>query len=241
VISLVGELCDVLDYVANFTDEQGVRCPIIHRDLSPSNLIVGDDGHLHVIDFGVAKMLGGKFMTNTGHVRGKLGYLAPEVIAGGSPDPRADIFSAGVVMWELLVGRRLFSGRDELDVIDRIRNGPIDAPSAEHPECPAELDEIVMHALARDPSERWGSAAAMRAALDSMRRRCQGSTPRNVVWWTQELNRADGDTETLATRDLEELMDEGALDQGTADLELPDEITKPEVDVKIYFNHNDGR
>lgn len=182
IIALLVELLDALDYASNATDVDGAPLRIVHRDLTPSNLIVTDEGHLKIIDFGVAKAVSGKFMTNTGLVKGKLGYMAVEVLAGKPLDARADLFSVGVVAWELLAGKRLFKGTNEYDVISKIQRGVGRAPSTHNEACPPELDEIVMNALARDREHRWSAASAMRRALESVRRSYRGVTSDVMAW-----------------------------------------------------------
>ncbi|HEU0030698.1 MAG TPA: serine/threonine-protein kinase [Kofleriaceae bacterium] len=186
VLAILLEVCDALDYAANATDVDGELLQIVHRDLSPSNLIITDEGHVKIIDFGVAKSLSGKFMTNTGMVKGKLGYMALEVLAGKPVDVRADIFSLGVVAWELLSGRRLFAGANEIEVIAKLRDGAQDPPSTFNMLCPPELDEIVMRALSRDRDDRWPSALVMRRTLDAVRRRYREGT-RAIAAWSQSL------------------------------------------------------
>ena len=204
-LAILGELLDALEYASNATDHYGETLEIVHRDLSPSNVLVTEDGHAKIIDFGVAKAVSGKFMTNTGLVKGKLGYMAPEVLAGKQIDKRADIFSLGVVAWELLTGRRLFRGANELEVITKIRDGVKDPPSTYNAKCSPELDEIVMHALARRRDERWPAAGVMRIALDSVRRRHPRSGANAVLEWKRSLIPEEL-TETtelqLSTRDL---------------------------------------
>jgi eukaryotic-like serine/threonine-protein kinase len=185
-VAIFDELLDALDYAANAVDSEGEAMQLVHRDLSPSNLIITDDGHVKIIDFGVAKGLSGKFMTNTGMVKGKLSYMASETLSGAPLDCRADIFSIGVVMWELIAGRRLFRGQNEYEVIARIREGATVPPSHHNPACTPELDEIVMHALARDKNDRWPSAHVMRTALATVRRRFKQGA-REVIEWKRGL------------------------------------------------------
>ncbi len=204
-VAILCELLDALEYASAATDHYGERLEIVHRDLSPSNVLVTDDGHVKIIDFGVAKAVSGKFMTNTGLVKGKLGYMAPEALAGKAVDTRADIFSLGVVAWELIAGRRLFRGANDLEVITKIRDGVSDPPSTYNAACSRELDEIVMHALARRRDERWPTAGVMRRALDTVRRRHAKSGPSAVLEWRRSLL-PEEPTETtelqLSTRDL---------------------------------------
>ncbi len=185
-VAILAELCDALDYASSASDADGQAMEIVHRDLSPSNLIIDTEGHLKIIDFGVAKSTRGQFVTSSGLVKGKLGYMALEVLAGKPVDRRADIFSVGVVAWEMLTGRRLFTAANEYDVITKIRQGATLPPSALNEEVSPELDEIVMHALSRKRDERWPSAGVMRNALDTLRR-VHRQGPRDVNAWRQSL------------------------------------------------------
>jgi serine/threonine-protein kinase len=186
VVQLASELLDALDYASNAVDSDGEPMHLVHRDLTPSNLLITDDGHVKIIDFGVAKAVSGKFMTNTGMVKGKLSYMAYEALAGSQIDRRADIFSLGVIMWELITNRRLFRGQNEYEVIMRIRDGAKERPSQHNPACTPELEEIVMHALSPDRNERWPSAGVMRNALSTLRRRFKDG-PADVLAWKRKL------------------------------------------------------
>ena len=183
VVALISELCDALDYATCGRGIYGQPLKIIHRDLTPSNLIVNDEGRLKIIDFGVAKAMSGKFMTNTGMIKGKLGYMSVEALSGSkSLDARTDLFSVGVVAWELLTGRRLFRGVNEYETITKIRTGEIVAPSVHNAEVPEELDAIVLKALARERDDRWGEAAAMRTALDRLRPLYRDGAAQVAAW-----------------------------------------------------------
>jgi serine/threonine-protein kinase len=211
-VAIFAELLDALDYASTAVDTDGEPMALVHRDLSPSNIIITDDGHVKIIDFGVAKAVTGKFMTNTGMVKGKLSYMANETLTGGALDTRADIFSIGVVMWELITGRRLFRGHNEYEVIMRVREGASEPPSTYNRDCTPELDEIVMHALSKERDERWPSAAVMRVALDTVRRNYR-HLPSDVIAWKRrlvpEVHVVDETTHMqLSTRDL--MMAEGS-------------------------------
>ena len=170
VATILIELCDALDYAANAVDDHGESLQIVHRDLTPSNLIVTEDGHVKIIDFGVAKSVSAQFRTNSGLVKGKLGYMSPEAVSGHPLDHRSDLFSIGVVGWELLAGRRLFKGSDEIEVIRRIREGELHPPSTFNPAVPRDVDALVLRALARSREQRWPSAAQLRTALEPILR-----------------------------------------------------------------------
>lgn len=149
-------------------DEAGVLLNVIHRDVSPQNVLVGADGVARITDFGVAKARGRIASTKTdGPVKGKLRYLAPEQVYRKEADRRVDVFAAGVVLWECLAGRRLFDGVTEGETLASVLTSPIDPPSTHRFEIPLELDEICMRALERDPKRRWATANDFANALES--------------------------------------------------------------------------
>jgi len=182
VIHMMTELLDALEHAHD--------AQIVHRDLTPSNLIITDNGHIKIIDFGVAKALVGNLQTSSGLAKGKLGYMSNEAIGGKQLDTRADIFSAGVVMWELLTTMRLFKGENEYEVIVQIREGLVSAPSQHNPDCPRALDDIVLQALAKSREDRWSSAGEMRDAIYELHRDCPASA-HEVMLWMQRLRAAD--------------------------------------------------
>jgi serine/threonine-protein kinase len=138
---------------------------IIHRDVSPENVLVGADGVARLIDFGVAKANGRLAETRTGVLKGKLAYMAPELLRGRAATPATDIYSAGVVLWEALTGRRLFTGETEGDLVERVLVGLVDPPSKYVERAPEELDQLVLRALGHDPEERFATAGEMADAL----------------------------------------------------------------------------
>ena len=139
---------------------------IVHRDVSPQNIVVGVDGVSRVIDFGIAKARSRIGSTRAGVIKGKCAYMAPEQVDGQPVDRRCDVFAAGIVLWESLTGKRLFRGEDELDEMRRVMKAPIPAPSTLAPDCGPDVDALLGHALARPLEERFQTAQAFARALE---------------------------------------------------------------------------
>jgi serine/threonine-protein kinase len=145
----------------------GEPLSVVHRDVSPQNVIVGCDGLARLLDFGVAKATSSIVSTKDGRIKGKLAYMAPEQLLREPVDRRTDVFSASIVLWEALVGKRLFSGANEGDTVTRVLAAPIDPPSAIVDGLPQALDEIVLRGLARAPGDRFATAQNMAIALEA--------------------------------------------------------------------------
>jgi len=169
-MNIVNQICDALDYAHNLCDESGTPLGIIHRDVSPSNIIVSEGGVVKLIDFGIAKATGAGLATRTGTVKGKFTYMAPETLIGDI-DARADLFALGVIAYELLTNKPLFQGKDDLSTIYKVKEMTIEPPSTRNPQIPPEIDTIVMTALERNPDQRWQRATAMRTALTTETKR----------------------------------------------------------------------
>ena len=170
LVSYIGrEVCRGLAYAHNLADENGRPLGMIHRDVSPSNVMLSYEGAVKMLDFGIAKALGdGAEQTKSGTMKGKYAYMAPEQTEGENIDNRSDIFACGIVLHEVLTGRRLFKGQNDVQTIERVRRCDVPPPSAQNPGVPPELDDIVLKALQRDPARRWSNAADMADALDDV-------------------------------------------------------------------------
>ncbi len=165
-------------------DEQGDPLRIVHRDVSPHNILVGTDGAAHVIDFGVAKARGRMQVTQQGQIKGKLSYMPAEQLLGHGLDHRADIFAASIVLWEALTGQRLFQGTDDGEIYAKVLLGHVDPPSLHAPGLAAAVDAIVLRGLARDREQRYPTARDMALAIESA---MPLAPPSQVGTWVEGL------------------------------------------------------
>ncbi len=150
-------------------EEDGTSLDLIHRDISPQNVLVGVDGVSRVTDFGIAKAAGRASHTRDGELKGKLAYMAPEQLTNpGGIDRRVDLFALGVVCWEMLTGRRLFRAATDIETIGVILHHEVTPLRSVAPEIPVEVESVVMRALERDPAKRWRTAQEFSRALESL-------------------------------------------------------------------------
>jgi len=147
-------------------DKNGEALGIVHRDVSPQNILLGTDGVARVLDFGIAKAASRATSTEDGQIKGKTAYMAPEQLQRGAVDRRTDIFAAGVVLWELVTGQRLFFADSPAEVMSRVLTLPIEPPERYAPALPPALSAIIMRALDRDASKRFDNAEDMALAIE---------------------------------------------------------------------------
>jgi serine/threonine protein kinase len=164
-ISILRDAAAGLHYAHERRGADGEPLKIVHRDVSPRNLFITEDGTVKVLDFGIAKARHRLSQTRTGTVKGKFPYMSPEAIRNEELDPRSDVFSLGVLLWEMCAGKRLFTGASDYEIIKKILSQPIPRPSASIPEFPRELEALIMRALRSDPGRRQPSASALDADL----------------------------------------------------------------------------
>jgi eukaryotic-like serine/threonine-protein kinase len=158
--------CSALHYAHNKRDENGQPLNIIHRDVSPQNIIVGYSGQVKLIDFGVARAASQSQKTQAGILKGKFGYMSPEMIRGMEIDHRSDVFAMGICLHELLTSARLFYGETDFATLELVRDANVAPPSHKSPGVPPALDAIVMKALSREVADRFQSAEEMQLALE---------------------------------------------------------------------------
>ena len=152
---IISQVCDGLDYAHRKTDEKMNPLNIVHRDISPQNMIVSYEGTVKLIDFGIAKAKSKSTKTQVGMLKGKFSYMSPEQVNGQPIDRRSDIFSLGVVFFEMLTGKRLFLGKNDVETLEKIRKAEVVPPSYFNSDVPPELDRIVLKALAKDREDRY--------------------------------------------------------------------------------------
>ena len=162
------ELCRALKYAHTRVNHEGEPLNIVHRDVTPANILLSVQGEVKLTDFGIARARGRIHQTQAGVLKGKFGYMAPEMVRYERIDARADLFCAGVVMYLMLSGRHPVAGAAVMEAIQRFEQKRIPPPSHFNPDIPTALDTIVMRALEPQPEQRWGSAAALGDALQDV-------------------------------------------------------------------------
>ena len=162
---IIAQVSDGLEYAHAFKNHDGQTMNIVHRDVSPQNIIVLFSGGVKLVDFGIAKAASQMHKTRAGSLKGKLSYLAPEQCLGKAVDNRTDIFSLGIVLWELLTRRRLFKRDSEGATLNAVMNEEIPQIRTVRPQVPVSLEAVAMRALRKDPGERFQTAGEMGAAL----------------------------------------------------------------------------
>jgi TonB family protein len=169
-VSIAAKIAAALDYAHRRRGDDGSDLSIVHRDVSPPNILVSTDGDIKLCDFGIAKAASKVSRTETGALKGKVPYMSPEQAWGKAVDQRSDIYSLGAVLFEMLAGRKLFRGDSDLDVLEKVRAGDVVAPSGLNPEVPPTLDAAVLKALAREPDDRYASASDLLRDLEAVLR-----------------------------------------------------------------------
>jgi len=207
------DVCDALDYAHNALDTSGKPLGIVHRDISPGNVLLSWRGDVKLTDFGIARAAERRHKTEAGTLKGKYGYMSPEQVSGGEIDARSDIFSVGILLAEMVMARRLFTSTNDLDILLMVRDARLDRLHKYASEFPVELRVLCSRALQRRPEDRWQSAAQFRDALDEWLRRTTGTTNRDLAGLIGKVINAP-------TADLEPNSEPGAVvRQITADEE----------------------
>ncbi|HSA23104.1 MAG TPA: protein kinase, partial [Myxococcota bacterium] len=164
-VYIVSRGCEGLDYAHRKKDAAGRDLNIVHRDVSPQNVLISYEGEVKIIDFGIAKAANKASKTQAGILKGKFGYMSPEQVRGMPLDRRSDIFACGIILYELLTGERLFVGESDFSTLEKVRNVEILPPSTYNRKIPDTLEKIVLKALSKAPEDRYQSAYDMQEEL----------------------------------------------------------------------------
>ena len=175
------DVLDALDYAHHALDAGGRPLGIIHRDISPGNVLLSWRGDVKLTDFGIARAAERRHKTEAGTLKGKYGYMSPEQVSGSEVDARSDLFSVGILLAEMVMARRLFTSTNDLDILLMVRDARLDRLHKYASEFPVELRVLVTRALQRRPEDRWQSAAQFRDALDEWLRRTTRASARQLA------------------------------------------------------------
>jgi TonB family protein len=167
-LSVGSRLGSALDYAHRKKDFEGKELGLVHRDVSPQNVLIGFEGDIKLCDFGIVKAVSKASKTQMGALKGKLQYMSPEQAWGRPVDARSDIFSLGALVFEMLTGQRLFTGESEMSVLDAVREGRVQAPRDLDPRIPLEVNALVLKALAKEPKDRFANAGDLHRELDAI-------------------------------------------------------------------------
>ncbi len=165
-VKITASVCEALQYTHSLRDDQGKPLGLVHRDVSPQNVLVSVHGTVKLADFGIAKATERSSNTRSGTIKGKFPYMAPERLMGAATDARSDVFAVGVVLFEMLTGRKLYGGDEPGQIVTRILNEPVPRLSEHVPGCPAELDDILARVLAKRPEDRTPTAGQLQMELE---------------------------------------------------------------------------
>ncbi len=227
-VYIAHEMCKGLDYAHKRTDMQGNPLGIIHRDVSPSNILVSYSGEVKVADFGIAKAQISAYNTKGGVLKVKFEYMSPEQASGEDLNNQSDVFATGIILHEMLTGRRLFKTESDIKTLERIKAVDIQPPSALNPGVPQRLDDIVMKALSRDRQERFPDARSLQTALlEFMYPATPDLTRENLGHFLTELFSAE-------IRDERIRLEEGT--RAASDLHEQ----APEIDLQLEWEESPG-
>ena len=192
VAFIAGRMCAALGYAHAKRDRHGRPLHLIHRDISPQNILVSYEGAVKLIDFGIAKAASRTTKTQAGVLKGKFGYMSPEQVRGNEIDHRSDLFAVGTCLWEMITGERLFVGESDFSTLEKVRHADVVSPKTLRPDVPAALDAIVMRALTQEPDARFQTAEELQRALGALATAGDGPfTTSSLAVWMQQAFREE--------------------------------------------------
>lgn len=223
------KICEALDYAHSKRDPTGKPLGIIHRDISPQNVILSYDGEVKICDFGIAKAANRSQKTQAGVLKGKFGYMSPEQVRGLPLDGRSDIFTVGTLLYEVITLERLFHGESDFSTLEKVRNADVVPPSTYNRDVPEEFEEIVLKALCKEVEDRFQSAAEMADALQLFMINHQHATSRHISQFMKETFTAEFEAELRRLEEYQEMPEPELLAEDRL-AEAPGDADRPEPD-----------
>jgi serine/threonine protein kinase len=203
--SVAFKICEALDYAHSKRDPMGRPLGIIHRDISPQNVILSYDGEVKICDFGIAKAANRSQKTQAGVLKGKFGYMSPEQVRGLPLDGRSDIFTVGTLLYELITLERLFLGDSDFSTLEKVRNADVVPPSNYNRDIPEELEEIVLRSLTKEVEDRFQSAADLADALQVFMINTKLTSSRDLSVFMRDSFRSEFDAELRRLEEYQEM------------------------------------
>jgi serine/threonine-protein kinase len=214
-LRVVSQVCAALEYAHRKKDDRGRAMEIVHRDVSPQNILISFDGDVKLVDFGIARAATKASDSDRGALRGKLLYMSPEQAWGRPLDRRSDLFSLGIVLYELVTETKPFVGvGTDLTILELVRQCLIPSPREVNPRVPENLDRVIMKALAREPDERYQDAGQMQRGLERFLRERPPVTARDLARYLEllfERSEREGDTRDAPRAEGDGTSDPGSL------------------------------
>ncbi len=225
------EIAKGLAYAHEKADAQGHPLGIVHRDVSPPNILLSRQGEVKVTDFGLAKAKSNVAVSEVDVVKGKFAYLSPETVAGKQPDARADIYAVGIILWEMLCGRRLFAAANDLEIVELVRKGDVPKVSSLRSDADEDLDKVLQRMMAKNIKRRFQSCREVEQELGNyLAGKGMRATSADLATFVRELadvatDTATVDVLTILQHEMNEIARVGALDLTLGQVPLsPDDL-----------------
>jgi serine/threonine protein kinase len=213
------KICEALDYAHTKRDPSGRPLGIIHRDVSPQNVIISYEGEVKICDFGIAKAANRSQKTQAGVLKGKFGYMSPEQVRGLPLDGRSDIFTVGTLFYEMVTLERLFVGESDFSTLEKVRNADVVPPSTYNRDVPEELEEIILRALSKEVEDRFQSTAEFGEAVQTFMLNNEMSSARELSAFMKDKFQVELEAELRRLDEYQELPE--------ASLQVPDDSARP--------------
>lgn len=234
---IILRICEALDYAHTKKDPSGRPLGIIHRDVSPQNVIISFEGEVKICDFGIAKAANRSQKTQAGVLKGKFGYMSPEQVRGLPLDGRSDIFTVGTLFYEMVTLERLFVGESDFSTLEKVRNADVVPPSSYNREVPEELEEIILKALAKEVEDRFQNTAEFGDAVQAFMLNNSMSSAREVSAFMKDKFAVELEAELRRLDEYQELS-ESALQAPAADgrpAAIPGDVADVNLDAKTLI------